>query len=129
MTCYCYSCGDDISSGEQNKKRSRLSAIGMQRSLSVLVAVVAEQNCDVETAKLPDGYVCRSCSGLLDRFSSLKQNLSSKIKTALPRLPRSGAGEQSSPNPPRVRLSHTNTSAEAGTVAITSKKSPAMVVS
>ena len=132
MNFYCYCCGDDISTGEKKKRRRLLSSGGMKEALSALITIAAEQQSDVDVSKLHDGYVCRGCSCLLEKHASLHQLISSKIKTALPRLP-SDADADTGECPmrpggtpvPRIR----DVRARPVQVSAASNKSPVVVVS
>ena len=130
MSCFCYCCGEDLSSGEKKKRRRLLSSASMQGALTALSTIASEQQSDVDVSRLQDGYVCRNCSGLLERHASLHQLISSKIRAALPRLPSLAAADECSAPviAPRSRIQHSG-SAGAGPVAVTSDKSPVVVVS
>ena len=121
-TANCYCCGDDISSGERKKRRWLLSTSGMQRSASILISIAVEQKGDSNKERMQDGYVCRSCCGLLQQSSDLYEQLSSKLKTALSILPSTSEVPQMANKSGRYRYT-------SGAKTVPANKSPDVVVS
>lgn len=126
----CYCCGDDLSSGEKKKRRRPLSSPDLKGGLGILITFASEEQSAIDVSRLHTGYVCRSCAGLLERYESLHQQISDKIKTAIPRLPSLAAASENSPvtSKPIPRIQHTHT-AGSGVAAAAHNESPVVVVS
>lgn len=120
---YCYCCGDNISIGEKKKRRRLLSTAGLEKSASILISMALDQRTNLDKEKMHNGYVCRSCCGILNKISNLYDQLSSKLETALPILPTKSAVPQVATNS-RRRRPHVHS-----VDPISLSKSPVMVVS
>lgn len=134
-SCYCYCCGDELFSGEKKKRRRPLSSADLQRTLQTLIDIIAKQQQSVDMSKLHTGYICRSCAGVLDRYASLYQQISGKIKNARPILPpradapAAGQVELESTTGTTQTLSATpRVEYDTTAVPVTSNESPPLVV-
>ena len=83
----CSCCGDDFSSGEKKKRRRQLSTQYGKKLLEILIKLMLEQQNNLDFSKLSEGYLCRYCATLLDKYDRLQQQLSVKIKGVVPHMP------------------------------------------
>ena len=58
-----------------------------ERLLETLMKLLLEQQNSPDLSKLNEGYHCRSCGMLLEKFNRLHQQLSDKIAAVLPHIP------------------------------------------
>ena len=72
----CLWCGDHFSSKQNGEKL-----------LETLMKLLPEQQNSLDLSKLNEGYLCRSCGMLLEKFNRLHQQLSDKIVAVLPHIP------------------------------------------
>ena len=83
----CLCCGDDFSTGEKKKRRRNISKQNGEKLLETLTKLLLEQQNSLDLSKLNEGYLCRSCGTLLEKFNRLYQQLSDKIVAVLPHIP------------------------------------------
>ena len=83
----CLCCGDDFSTAEKKKRRRRTSKQNGEKLLETLMKLLLEQQNSLDLSKLNEGYLCRSCGTLLEKFNRLHQQLSVKIVAVLPHIP------------------------------------------
>ena len=58
-----------------------------EKLLETLMKLLLEQQNSLDLSKLNEGYLCRSCGTLLEKFNRLHQQLSDKIVAFLPHIP------------------------------------------
>ena len=131
---YCSGCGKDVSTQQEKKQRRLLSGRSVQYVLQTLKDFIGKLQGTQERLDAVDGgYMCRSCVRLIERYNSLRGELSNNIMQALPLL--RGSNTISSVHPvsvtpgPRPLFSSPNPTDSSGSAPVaTGTRSPAVTV-
>ena len=119
MEFFCYCCGDDLSCGENKKRRRILSkASKASEACKTLISLVhgVVKSRVVDTSRLHTGYVCRNCLGLLERYQNLQKQLEHNIRTALQVLPTTDGST--------ISVEEVNSANECSTSSVTASALP-----
>ena len=58
-----------------------------KKLLEILIKLMLKLQNNLDFSKLSEGYLCRYCATLLDKYDRLHQQLSVKIKAVVPHMP------------------------------------------
>ena len=84
---YCSGCGKDVSTQQEKKQRILLSGRSVQYVLQTSKDFIGKLQGTQERLDAGDGgYICRSCVRLIERYNSLRGELSNNVMQALPVL-------------------------------------------
>ena len=72
---------------ERKEKKKKLSTQYWEKLLEIPIKLMLEQQINLDFSKLSEGYLCRYCATLLDKYDRLHQQLSVKIKAVVPHTP------------------------------------------
>ena len=83
---YCRCCVKDVSDQAEKKQRRLLSSATMQTTLQTLKDFVSKLQADEKLDDIEDGFICRSCVRLLERFRKANEEVVCNVVKVLPLL-------------------------------------------
>ena len=85
----CYSCWRDVSTRKEIKQRRLLSSGTMQAVLHDLESFIQKLQGDleVEATAMSNGFICRPCVRLMERYQYLCEEIAGNVAKAIPFLP------------------------------------------
>ena len=83
---YCRCCVKDVSDQAEKKQRRLLSSATMQTTLQTLKDFVSKLQADEKLDDIEDGFICRECVRLLERFRKVNEEVVCNVVKVLPLL-------------------------------------------
>ncbi len=89
----CLGCGGDVSTASERKRRRLLGSSTAEKIRNTLISFFCQcHNLQLDSESIRNGYICRNCVRLIEKYNLLHEEVATNTRKALPHLPVTAGG-------------------------------------